>query len=268
VPPEKRIEYRVGIHLGDIVEESDCDLMGDGLNIAARLEGVGKPGCVYLSEDRVSASARQGQRRVCRPWRNATQEDRPAGANLRGQDRYGPLGALNPIGRKQARPAAPFDRGPSVRESDGRFRCLGVVQIYTNRPARGISELERALAIDRNLAAAHAYIGLAKNFVGRGEESAGHIENALRLRPRDTAVYLWRNFNGSVKVFLAKNKEAVGELSRAIEANLNFRPGISTSPSPWRNWSGLTKPASKRRRGFPSIPPSADIAAMRRATTL
>jgi adenylate cyclase len=36
VPPEKRIEFRVGIHVGDVVEESDGDLMGDGVNIAAR----------------------------------------------------------------------------------------------------------------------------------------------------------------------------------------------------------------------------------------
>jgi len=35
VPPERRIEFRVGIHLGDVVEESDGDLMGDGVNIAA-----------------------------------------------------------------------------------------------------------------------------------------------------------------------------------------------------------------------------------------
>jgi adenylate cyclase len=51
VPPEKRIEFRVGIHLGDVVEESDGDLMGDGVNIAARLEGVTKPGAICLSED-------------------------------------------------------------------------------------------------------------------------------------------------------------------------------------------------------------------------
>jgi adenylate cyclase len=38
VSPEKRIEFRVGVHLGDVVEESDGDLMGDGVNIAARLE--------------------------------------------------------------------------------------------------------------------------------------------------------------------------------------------------------------------------------------
>jgi adenylate cyclase len=51
VAPDKRIEYRIGIHLGDVVEESDGDLMGDGVNIAARLEGIAKPGAICLSED-------------------------------------------------------------------------------------------------------------------------------------------------------------------------------------------------------------------------
>jgi adenylate cyclase len=51
VAPDKRIEFRIGIHLGDVVEESDGDLMGDGVNIAARLEGVAKPGTICLSED-------------------------------------------------------------------------------------------------------------------------------------------------------------------------------------------------------------------------
>ena len=51
VPAERRIEFRIGIHLGDIVEESDGDLMGDGVNIAARLEGIAKPGTICLSED-------------------------------------------------------------------------------------------------------------------------------------------------------------------------------------------------------------------------
>ena len=51
VPPERRIQFRVGIHLGDVVEEDDGDLLGDGVNIAARLEGVAKPGAICLSED-------------------------------------------------------------------------------------------------------------------------------------------------------------------------------------------------------------------------
>ena len=51
LPPERRVEFRIGIHLGDVVEEEDGDLMGDGVNIAARLEGICEPGQVCLSED-------------------------------------------------------------------------------------------------------------------------------------------------------------------------------------------------------------------------
>jgi len=49
-PPDRRIVFRIGIHLGDVVEESDGDLMGDGVNIAARLEGIAQPGAICLSE--------------------------------------------------------------------------------------------------------------------------------------------------------------------------------------------------------------------------
>jgi adenylate cyclase len=51
VPEDRRIVFRVGIHIGDVVEESDGDLMGDGVNIAARLEGIAEPGTICLSED-------------------------------------------------------------------------------------------------------------------------------------------------------------------------------------------------------------------------
>ena len=50
VPDDRRIDFRIGIHLGDVVEESDGDLMGDGVNIAARLESVCIPGALCLSE--------------------------------------------------------------------------------------------------------------------------------------------------------------------------------------------------------------------------
>ena len=51
LPQDRRIEFRIGIHLGDVVEEADGDLMGDGVNIAARLEGIAAPGAICLSED-------------------------------------------------------------------------------------------------------------------------------------------------------------------------------------------------------------------------
>ena len=51
VPTDRRIEFRIGIHLGDIVEEVDGDLMGDGVNIAARLESIAQAGAICISED-------------------------------------------------------------------------------------------------------------------------------------------------------------------------------------------------------------------------
>jgi TolB-like protein len=51
LPQDQRIDFRIGIHLGDVVEESDGDLMGDGVNIAARLEGIARPSTICLSED-------------------------------------------------------------------------------------------------------------------------------------------------------------------------------------------------------------------------
>ena len=56
VPPDKRIDFCIGIHLGDVVEEADGDLMGDGVNIAARLEGIAAPGAICLSEERTARS--------------------------------------------------------------------------------------------------------------------------------------------------------------------------------------------------------------------
>jgi len=51
VSADRCIEFRIGIHLGDVVEEADGDLMGDGVNIAARLQGICEPGAICLSED-------------------------------------------------------------------------------------------------------------------------------------------------------------------------------------------------------------------------
>ncbi len=51
LPPDRRIEFRIGIHVGDVVEEKDGDLMGESVNIAARLESICKPGAICLSED-------------------------------------------------------------------------------------------------------------------------------------------------------------------------------------------------------------------------
>src|SRR5215471_2954350 len=49
-PAERRMEWRIGVHLGDVLIEGD-DILGDGVNIAARLEGIAEPGGICISED-------------------------------------------------------------------------------------------------------------------------------------------------------------------------------------------------------------------------
>lgn len=51
VEHDQRMRLRIGVHLGDVVEQADGDLMGDGVNVAARLEALAAPGAICLSED-------------------------------------------------------------------------------------------------------------------------------------------------------------------------------------------------------------------------
>jgi TolB-like protein/class 3 adenylate cyclase/tetratricopeptide (TPR) repeat protein len=99
---------------------------------------------------------------------------------------------------------------------------LGVAYLLTNRAKLGISECEYALALDRNLADAHGSIGAAKFFMGRGAETEGHINEALRISPRDVSAYTWMHIVGAAKMQSGADAEAVGWLRRSIEANRNF----------------------------------------------
>jgi TolB-like protein/class 3 adenylate cyclase len=99
---------------------------------------------------------------------------------------------------------------------------LGAVHIFTAREAQGIIECKHALSLDRNLADAHGWIGLAKHFLGCPEETEAHVYEALRLSPRDILTYRWMMIAGIAKQQLNADTEAVGWLRRSIEANRNF----------------------------------------------
>ena len=61
---------------------------------------------------------------------------------------------------------------------------MGITLTFTARPSQGIAECERALALDRNLAAARAFIGVTKHRLGRVEETEADVRAALRISPR------------------------------------------------------------------------------------
>jgi Flp pilus assembly protein TadD len=98
---------------------------------------------------------------------------------------------------------------------------LGAIQIHTNRAAQGIAECERALALDPNLANAHGIIGFAKFHLGRGEETESHVQEALRLSPRDVEAMAWMIFAGFAKLQLDADEEAVARFRRSAEINRN-----------------------------------------------
>jgi TolB-like protein/Tfp pilus assembly protein PilF len=98
---------------------------------------------------------------------------------------------------------------------------MGRIHIVTNRVAQGIAECQRALALDRNLADAHAVIGLAKIFSGHPEETETHVNEAFRLSPRDHRAYRWIQFVGTASLHLGRDEEAVACSRRSIEINRN-----------------------------------------------
>ena len=433
LPPERRIEFRVGIHLGDVVEESDGDLMGDGVNIAARLEGIAKPGAICLSEDAyrqvrgrldlmVSDLGQTELKNIAEPIRvyslevgpaaqagsapaaaekpapprlsivvlpftslgvdvahelfvegvteslttdlsrinNAfvvsrntafTYKGKPVDAKQIGRDlnvRYILEGSIQRGGSRLRvnvqlidaitgnhlwadrfdKPIAdPFDTqdeivsqlanqlrpellaaearraeqeaepdsidlyllgnqwfnkgGPdNIERARGYFEravaldptnidalvgaaradvlvgaiyttehrterlaaaeallikgvsiapgnywahlWLGFIQIQTNRASRAIGELERALALNRNLGAAHAWTGQAKITLGRADEAEAHVNEAFRLSPNDAVAFMWTHIRGLAKMHLGADEEAAALFRRSVDASRNY----------------------------------------------
>jgi tetratricopeptide (TPR) repeat protein len=131
---------------------------------------------------------------------------------------------------------------------------LGFVQINTNRAIQGIAECEKALELDRNLAHAHGFIGLAKCFSGRAEETEAHVQEASRLSPRDDKTSDWMGMIGVAKSYLGDDDAAVGSFRRSIEANRNAPHScISFWPLPWLIRVGLMKRGPRYKPGLLSI---------------
>jgi TolB-like protein/class 3 adenylate cyclase len=111
----------------------------------------------------------------------------------------------------------------SAPDHAGGHMTLGMVCMFTKRAGQGVAECEHALALDRNLASAHAFVGLGKICIGRAEETEVHIVEALRLSPRDTWAYVWMTYAGIAKNHLGLWDQAVPWCRRAIEANRNHQ---------------------------------------------
>ena len=139
--------------------------------------------------------------------------DATIGASYTSDDRAARFAAAEPLVTKALSMAPQHALAHAV---------LGWIQIVTYRAAQGIAECEQALALDRNLAAAHAWIGLAKSYLGRPAETESHVREALRLSPRDIFALRWMLFVGHAKLLLNADEDAAVWLGRGIETNRNY----------------------------------------------
>ena len=165
--------------------------------------------------------------------------------------------------------SAEADLGKALRlrpENSNARTALGVVRMFSNRAEQGIAECDRALAIDRNLAAAHAWIGLRKHFVGRDEETEAHVLEALRISPRDTSAGAWTGVVGFAKLHSGRDEEAVAWLSRSVEHNPN-NPLYHFCLAAARGRVGRIEEAREAARTGLELEPNFSSARLRRSMT-
>jgi tetratricopeptide (TPR) repeat protein len=143
---------------------------------------------------------------------------------------------------------------------------LGCVEIFTKRAAEGIAECEHALALDRNLAGAHHFLGLGKICIGHAEETEVHVGEALRLSPRDTTAFSWMSNAGLAKLHLGSYEQAVAWCRRAIEANRNYPPAYFNLAAALAQLGRLDEARSAVKGGL-ALNPAFTIARARAAWT-
>lgn len=159
--PERQMRFRIGVHLGDVIEKHDGTVYGDGVNVAARLEGLAEPGGITVSDavrgavgSRVVASftdqGEQQLKNIARPIRTfAIHPDKVAGdASPRATGPTSPAARTEPAAHAPAARMPPAGKGDAPSASATRRRAPAVSSLFVGRKAE-MALLAKALASAR-----------------------------------------------------------------------------------------------------------------------
>jgi pentatricopeptide repeat protein len=235
VPAELRIQWRIGINVGDIVVE-DEDIFGDGVNIAARLEGLALPGEICVS---------------ARVHEDAAGKVGVAFEDLGEQQLHNISRTVRVyrIGTGTApRVALPLPDKPSIAvlaftnmsdDPEQEFFADGIAEdiitvlsksrlLFVIRHAEGLAEAELAVSLDPNSASAHGARDGACLWGGRSREAIEPLQTAMRLSPFDPLIPLWLHFTARAH-YWAQDYDASVAVARQLRHSLpNFRQPYNT----------------------------------------
>jgi TolB-like protein/class 3 adenylate cyclase/tetratricopeptide (TPR) repeat protein len=228
IADERRMEWRIGVHLGDVLVEGD-DILGDGVNIAARLEGIAEPGGICISEDafrqvrgKVAAEfvdiGEQSLKNIARPLRvyrigPSLAPEPPAGLPLPDK----PSIAVLPFANMSGDPEQEYFADGMVEEiitALSRIRWLFVI-------ARNSSFTYKGHAFDVKQVGRE--LGVRYVLEGSVRKAGANVRITAQLIDAQSGTHLWADrFDGSMEdVFDLQDRVAVsvaGVIEPALQA--------------------------------------------------
>jgi adenylate cyclase len=229
-PAERRMEWRIGIHIGDVLIEGD-DILGDGVNIAARLEGIAEPGGICTSEDafrqvrskveiEFADLGEQNLKNVARPLRVYR-----VGSSSAASQPIGPAAAL-PLPDKPSIGVLPFQNMSGDPEQE--YFVDGIVEEITTAIAR----LPWLFVIARNSAftykgkpvdvkrVAHE-LGVRYVLEGSVRKAGTRVRITGQLIDTETGAHIWADrFDGALDDIFDLQDEVASNVAGAIEPKL------------------------------------------------
>jgi TolB-like protein/class 3 adenylate cyclase/Flp pilus assembly protein TadD len=239
VPHEKRIEYRIGINVGDIIIDSG-DIFGDGVNVAARLEGISEPGGICVS----SQVQENAQGKVDITFEDAGEQQlkniaRPVRAYRLRLDRTAAVAATPPaLPNKPSIAVLPFTNMSGDPEQEyfvdgmvedlitalSRIRWLFVI-------ARNSSFTYKSRAV--NVADVGRELGVRYVLEGSVRKGGNHVRITTQLIDASTGNHIWaERYDRDLADIFRVQDEVVRQVVAAIEPNLEAREILRARAKP------------------------------------
>jgi adenylate cyclase len=251
VPADQRIDMRIGIHIGDIIIE-EGDIFGDGVNVAARLEGIAQPGGISISEDawrqvqgKVTANfVDTGEQRL----KNIPRPVRVYCLKLDGEGATEPAAAPLPSPEQPSIAVLPFQNMSGDLEQD--HFCDGLVEdIITTLSklaglrviARNSSFVYKGRSVDVREAAKQ--LGVRHILVGSVRKSGNRIRASVQLIDAKDGAHVWaERYDRSIEDIFAIQDEITLILATEMQVRLTegeqarLRYTTTSNVEAWTYW--------------------------------